>query len=173
MLESKSLIMRRCTFALLTLITFIFQNISQPFTEIFGLRAMPLIPLAVCLGMFEGEFAGAFYGLFAGALWDTVAARGEGFHAVTLMLAGCVCGLLIRFFMRNNLACAFALSGAVIFLHNLLYWLLCVAISGIDGSLYALCRYYLPAGVYTVLFTPVFYFITREIMKLSRERAKR
>lgn len=173
MLESKALIVRRCSFAALTLITFLLQNISQPFAEPFGLRAMPLIPLAVCLGMFEGEFAGAFYGLFAGALWDTVAARGEGFHAVALMLAGCVCGLLIHFFMRNNLACAFALSCIVIFLHNLLYWLLCVAIGGTDGSLYALYRYYLPAGVYTALFTPVFYFITREIMKLSRERAKR
>ncbi|MCR4925023.1 MAG: rod shape-determining protein MreD, partial [Clostridiales bacterium] len=159
-------------FALMVLVTFLFQNISGFFPRPFSLSAMLLIPLTVCLGMFEGEFAGAFYGLFAGALWDIVASRGAGVHALVLMLAGCICGLLIHYTMRNNLACAFVLTSIVCFVHNFFYWLFCVAFVNMDGAFYALWRYYLLSGIYTILLTPLFYFIIRAIMKSFRDLAK-
>ena len=169
--NNKMLIIRRSVFALMVFVTFLFQSVPGMFPEIFGLKAMLLIPLTVCLGMFEGETAGFLYGLFAGALWDIVAARGEGFHSVVLTLTGLACGLFIHYMMRNNLACALALTSAFTLAHNFFYWLFCVALVGIDGSFYALWRYYLLGSVYTIALTPIFYFIIRFIKKHLRGNA--
>lgn len=163
--NTKILIVRRLIFVLLILLVHIMQNTKGYFPEIFGIRAMLLIPLIVCIGMFEREMAGAVLGLFAGALWDSVSGLGDGYNTLFLMLIGAGCGLLINILMRNHLLTALILTALSSVMYVLSYLLFFVIAQGLDGSAFLLMRYYLPSCVYTVVFTPVFYIIVRAVMK--------
>lgn len=168
--ENRNLIKRRLIFALLILAAFLFQSTPGIALAPFGIRSFPLIALTVCIAMFERETWGAFAGLLAGALWDCVAARGQGFHAIFLMLAGFLCGFLVRYIMRNNLMAALVLTAAFSLLHEVLFWLFFIVIGGVPGAGKLLWRFYLPCAAAAVLWLPLFYFAVRSIMKALRRR---
>lgn len=166
--NTKLIIFRRTIFVLLILLTHILQNTKGWFPEIFSARAFLLIPLTVCLGMFEREFTGAVLGAFAGALWDSVFGLADGYNALFLMLIGGGCGLLINVFMRNHLLTALILSGSATLLYTVLYVLFFVTAQGMDSAGWLFLRFYLPSAVYTVIFTPIYYIIVRSLMRLTR-----
>ena len=66
--STKILFVRRTVFVLLILAVHILQNTRGLFPEIFGVKANLLIPLVICIGMFEREIAGAVLGMLAGIL---------------------------------------------------------------------------------------------------------
>ena len=66
--ENKNIYIRRALYALLLLLAAVLQNTQGLFPEIFGVRAMLLIPAVVCIGMHERDIAGLFFGLSAGRL---------------------------------------------------------------------------------------------------------
>ena len=101
--ETKKIVIRRAIYAGLILLTAVMQNTTGLFPEIFGVRAMLLIPAVVCIGMHERDIPGLFYGLLAGVVWDAFSAGPHSFNAVLLMTFGFVCGALIGTIMRNNL----------------------------------------------------------------------
>ena len=119
--NTKLIIFRRTVFVILILITNIFQNTRGWFPEIFSARAFLLIPLIVCLGMFEREVVGALLGALAGALWDSVFGLADGYNALFLMIIGGGCGLLINILMRNHLLTALILSGSATLLYTVFY----------------------------------------------------
>lgn len=163
--NTKILIIRRAIFVVLILLVNILQNTNGFFPEPFGLRAFLLVPLVVCLGMFEREIAGAALGLFAGILWDGVSGLGDGYNALFFAAVGACCGLLINVLMRNHLLTALILSAAANLLYVSLYVLFFIIARGLDSAGYLFLRYYLPDAVYSFLFTPVFYIIVRAVMK--------
>lgn len=163
--NTKILIIRRAAFAVIILLAHILQNTNGFFPEIFGARAFLLIPLAVCIGMFEREITGAVFGLFAGALWDSVSGLGDGWNTLFLMLTGALCGLLINVLMRNHLLTALILSAAANVIYVSLYLLFFVIARGLDSAGYLFLTFYLPSAVYSFLFTPIFYITVRAIMK--------
>ena len=110
--STKILFVRRTVFVLFdTCGSHFAKHKGGLFPEIFGVKANPLIPLVICIGMFEREIAGAVLGMLAGILWDSVSPMGDGYNALLLMLAGAAAGLLIDYLMRNNLMTALLLSG--------------------------------------------------------------
>ncbi len=119
--STKILFVRRTVFVLLILAVHILQNTRGLFPEIFGVKANPLIPLVICIGMFEREIAGAVLGMLAGILWDSVSPMGDGYNALLLMLAGAAAGLLIDYLMRNNLMTALLLSGFACLIYSVFY----------------------------------------------------
>ena len=96
--STKILFVRRTVFVLLILAVHILQNTRGLFPEIFGVKANLLIPLVICIGMFEREIAGAVLGMLAGILWDSVSPMGDGYNALLLMLAGAAADLLMLCF---------------------------------------------------------------------------
>ena len=54
------------------------QNTDGFFPQIFGVRALLLIPAVVCAAMFERDIVGMLFGLFAGMLWDITASGNNG-----------------------------------------------------------------------------------------------
>lgn len=157
---------------LLILAVHILQNTRGLFPEIFGVKANPLIPLVICIGMFEREIAGAVLGMLAGILWDSVSPMGDGYNALLLMLAGAAAGLLIDYLMRNNLMTALLLSGFACLIYSVFYvvfFLLAnLLANGVDSTGYLLIRYYIPAAVYSFLFTPLWYIIVRAVMRRTK-----
>lgn len=158
---AKILFARRLGLALVILFAHILQNTRGLFLEIAGVRANLLIPLVVCIGMFERETAGAFFGLFAGVLWDTVSGLGDGWHALFLTLVGAGCGLLVQVLMRSNLGSALILSGAACLLYAVLYELFFVFAQRVDGACWLFFRSGLPSAFYSFAFTPLWYRAVR------------
>lgn len=163
--NTKLLIARRLIFALVILLTHILQNSTGLVPTVFGARAFLLIPLSVCIAMFEKELAGALLGLFAGALWDSVSGTADGYYTFFFMLVGAVCGFLINVLMRNHLLTALILCALTSLAFSAAYVLFFVIAGGVDSGGYLFLRYYLPSCLYTELFVPLFYLLVREIMR--------
>ena len=163
--NTKLLIVRRLIFALVILITHVLQNSSGLVPTVFGARAFLIIPLVVCIAMFERELAGALLGLFAGALWDGVSGTGDGYYALFFMAVGAICGFLINVLMRNHLLTAIILCAFSALAFSGMYTVFFITAQGVDSGGYLFLRYYLPSCVYTLLFVPLYYLFVREIMR--------
>ena len=164
-LGGKITVRRRLCLAALMLLTFLLQNTGGLFPTPGGVHAMLLVPLTICIAMFERETAGIFYGLFAGAMLDAFSAETICYHGIILTVIGFVSGALITYLMRNNLTCSVILSAIFTFIYNSLYFVIYCAFKNIDNSLMVYFKYYFLSMIYTVIFTPVFYFIVRSIVK--------
>lgn len=164
----KKLILRRICLALILLPVSVIQNTDGFFPQIFGVRALLLIPFVVCISMFERDIVGMFLGLFAGALWD-IFASGASFNALYLTAIGFICGTLINTIMRNNVVTAFILSTAATLIYNICYWLVHYVFSGFDSAAYMLLRSYLPSILYTVILVPLIFIIVRFVEKKFSE----
>lgn len=153
-------------YGLLLLLTLLLQMAPHGFPAIAGIRPLPVIPLTVFVAMFEGPFTGGVFGAAAGFLWGIFSFRLLGFDALLLLAIGCVCGLLIYLLIRNNWLSALLLGAAATLSVCLLDWLFFTAI-WVDSAdaLFALGRRVLPCVLYTVVLSPLLYFITYHIAK--------
>ncbi len=166
--QKKNLILRRISLALIILLISVLQNTDGYFPQIFGIRALLLIPVIVCVAMYERDIWGMIFGIFAGALWD-VFASGASFNALFLMSAGFICGTLINTIMRNNVVTASILSFIFSAVYNIFYWLFSFVFSGFDSAAFMLVRYYLPGIAYTAVFTPIIFIAVRAVEKKFTE----
>lgn len=166
--ERKKLIMRKGSLALMLLILAVLQNTEGFFPQIFGVRALLLIPAVVCIAMYERDVSGMLFGLFAGAMWDT-SASGASFNALFLLTVGFICGTLINTIMRNNIVTATLLSAIFIPIYHVGYWFFHYVFTGFDSAKFMFFRYYLPGIAYTLVFTPLMFIIVRSIVKYYTE----
>lgn len=167
----KNLYIRRALGVLVLFLAALLQNTRGLSPSFFGARVLWLIPLTVCMAMFEHDFSTACgLGIFAGVLWDVSLSGGDGFHALFLMLAATVTGLLINYLMRNNLYTAMLLCGCVLLLYVLLHWLVFVAARGVQGAGSVLLSFYLPSALLTFAFLPLIYFLMRRALKRLKEK---
>ncbi len=166
--QNKKLIIRRICLALILLLLSVIQNTDGFFPQIFGVRALLLIPFVVCIGMYERDIWGMLLGLFAGMLWD-IFASGASFNALLLLTVGFLCGTLINTIMRNNIVTATLLSFISALIYNIGYWLFHYIITPMDSAAFMLWRYYIPSIVYTVILAPVAFLIVRGLEKKFAE----
>lgn len=162
--QRKKLITRRLCLALILLLLSVLQNTDGFFPQIFGVRALILIPAVVCMAMYERDIWGMLLGLFAGALWD-ITASGASFNALYLLTVGFVCGTLINTIMRNNVVTAMILSTLATLIYNIGYWAVSFVGGGMDNAGFILIRYYLPSILYTMLFIPLTFITVRAVEK--------
>lgn len=163
-IKKKKIIIRRVCLAALILLLSVLQNTDGFFPQLFGVRALLLIPAVVCISMFERDIAGMFFGLFAGALWD-IFSQGGDFNALFLLCVGFLCGTLINTVMRNNIVTASLLSIIAATLYSVGYWLIHYFIADMDNAFRMLARFYLPVIGYTVVFAPILFIIIRALEK--------
>lgn len=164
-LGSKNTIIRRIWLVVILLVTFSVQSTPGLFPAPWGIHAMLLVPATVCTAMFEREFAGVFFGLLSGAMLDAFNAQSVCFHAVTFTVIGFTAGALITHLMRNNLLCAVILTAFFTLIYNSLNFFIYVAFSGIEKPFLVYLRYYFLSVIFTVIFTPVYYFLIRFLNK--------
>ena len=154
---------------LLILLFSLLQMMPHAF-EIFGAQPLFLVPLVVCIALFNGPIGGAAAGLAAGLLWDLYATHIYGFNGLILMIIGCVAGLLIWLLLRNTWLTAWMLCAAAALAQVTLDWLFCYLIAGRDGPGWVLLHTYLPNALYTALLSPLFYFLARGVIRTLRKR---
>lgn len=167
--ENLHIYIRRAILAIIIIISAMLQNTAHLFPTIFGARAFLLIPVVVCISMFEKDVTAALFGAFAGMLWDMTSAVNDGFNTIFLMLIGSICGILVNFIMRNNMVTAMLLSSGALLLYSLSYWLIFVIARGVEGGASMFLTFFLPCSVYTLVFTPLIYLIIRLFMKKLRD----
>lgn len=144
-------------YALIILVVALVQNSPYVLPEIFGARALLLLPLVVSIAMFEREIAAAVFGAVAGILWDICSVK-DGFNSIVLLLICALCSLLIIRLMRNNILTALVLGAGAIISYNTIYIIVNLLLSGAGASIGQIFTFYLPTGLYTLVFIPVFYF---------------
>ncbi len=144
-------------YALIIGLVALVQNSPYVLPEIFGARALILLPLVVSIAMFEREIAAAVFGALAGILWDICSVK-DGFNSVVLLLICAVCSLLIIRLMRNNILTALVLGAGSIVTYCVIYIIINLLFGGAGASISQIFTFYLPTGIYTLLFVPVFYF---------------
>lgn len=127
-------------------------------------RACILIPLTVCIGMFEKEFVGIILGTLAGMLWDSFSSGTDGLRSLFLALTGFLCGLLVHYFMRNNLFTALVLTAAASVIYTIAAWA-AVAACGMNGAFMALLNRFAPSCALSIVVLPLYYFLIRAAEK--------
>lgn len=168
--DNKNVYIRRLCLAAGLLVVALLQNTVGLLPSFFGIRAMPLIPAVVCVAMFERELPGMFFGVFAGLLWDCASPNGGNFHAAVLTVIAFTCGALITHIMRNNFLTALLLSAGSLILHEGCCFVKDMVIGGHLDAAYKILTFYIPSGLYSLLFTAPLYFLVRALEKRFPER---
>lgn len=163
---TKTLLWRRGLLVCLFFCAAVLQSCVLPFFG--GFHVYYLLPLCVIVAMFEKEVPGAVFGLLGGCLWDITATSFDGGHALFFAVCGAVCGLITRYFLRNNLASAYLLTTSTAVLFSLGHWFFYVFMNRTDGAFAALVQFYLPQLLLTLLLVPFIYFLVRAIEKKFR-----
>ena len=171
--EGLPLLSKRILFFAAVIATAALQNTRGLLPDFFGARLFPLIPLTICIGMCEGEISGLLYGAAAGAFWDICSASPEGMCALYLAFAGCVSGILVRFFMRGKLLTQYLLTSLFTVCFCALYWLFTVYIPIGDSRNELLLGFYMPTAVLTTAFSFIPYYFVRFIsVRLKDEQTE-
>lgn len=155
--------MKRAMYVLLTVFTAILQNTDGLFPKIQNVPAMLLVPLVVCISVFEKPVTGMLFGLLAGFCWDFYSGVFDGFYIILLTLSGYACSMLINRYMRNNIVTAMVFSLSLSLFCSMLYWLLFILLPGTDGALLLVTKIYLPCALYTAALTPLYYYFVKMI----------
>ena len=156
--EQKKQIGKWVCYALYLLLLFLLQVTPGVFPAIFGVKPVFLLPAVICAAMFEGEFRGSILAVVAGLLWDTSRLRPFGYFA-------CLCGLLIVYFMRNNVLTALLYCFGGFLVYELIDWLIYFVPYSNGDAIQALYQVVLPRIVYSMLFVPLFYWLSSKLAK--------
>jgi len=160
--------LRRVLLGVLVFLTAAAQNVPW-LPGIYGVRALPLLPLVVAVAVLDQALPGVLFGAFAGLLWD-VAGPSAMPHAVVLACAAFICAMLMRYVLiRNKLT-----VGLLMFLFTAGYLALRWAMdySGLEGGAWALLRYSLPALGYTMLTAAPVYLLAQGIVRRTSRKSK-
>lgn len=169
--SSRNIYIRRGLMAVLIVITAVFQH-SGFIPGLFGAPALLLIPLTVCIAMFERSMPGMCFGALAGILWDFALSGGDGFFSVMLTAVGFFSGALVTFVFRNNIRAAFILSFGALSFCNVSHWLMFIVRKGYEGGADLLFSRYIPSVLYSLIFVFVYYYIISVIFKATAEKGR-
>lgn len=167
--EDKANRTRRIKLAAVIFVTFILQNNQYIFPRPTAVPVMLLVPLTVCIGMFERELWGMFFGLFAGVLLDAFSAESLCFHSIALTCIGFVSGLLITGIFRNNMKTFYLFTTGALLIYNTLYFLIFYCHKAAHEADYVYVNVYFASVIYTLLFAFVFYFLVRYLFSSDKK----
>ena len=161
--DSRKKTARRIIFALVTVFTVLLQNSASAVLGSFSVRPLAVIPLVICIAMFEREIAAALFGAFAGVLLDVSSAK-DGFNTLLLIILCAVCSVLISHLMRNNLSTGMVLCAASLLVYQIIYTLVFVGAGGVVG-IRAAALFYIPSFAASLPAIPIFYYLVKAVFK--------
>lgn len=152
------------------LLVLLLQNAPSFFPVIWHARPLPLVSFVVCVAVLEGAKAGAIIGAIAGVLWGLYAFRVFGFDALLLMLIGLIAGLLVEWLLRANFLSAVLLCAASVLTYVLIEWLCSYIVFYKPTAFAVLFQAYLPNCLYTIVLSPIIYWIVLWLARLLRRK---
>ena len=145
---------------------FVFLYVLQctpGFLEIMEVKPILLIPAAITLAMFEGEFIGGLYGAFAGLLCGLSSTMIYGFDAILLLAMTVAGGLLVIYLMRRTLITAYLLVFVAMLMRCSLAYFFGYGIWGFENGLSIFWRSTVWVILYSTLLTPLFFWMWRRV----------
>lgn len=152
------------------LVLMLMQSAPRLFPVICNARPTPLLLFAVCVAFFEGPQTGAVIGVIVGLLWDLYSFRLFGLNAMLLLILCVTVGLLVQWLLRANFLSGMLLCVGGVLAHTLLEWLLCYALFLNEESGAVLARVYLPNALYTIVLSPLMYWLVLLMARFLRRR---
>ena len=145
-------------YSVLLLLFYCIQTAPSLLT-IHHIKPVLLIPLAVCIALFEGEIGSAVFGLVTGFLWDFASGKVFGFYGMVLMICCLLTALLSMYLVRVNVVNALLTVGAVSLICSIWNFLFYYLIWGFSSVWLSLGQLLL-SSIYTVVFAaPLFYLV--------------
>lgn len=166
--EIKRTIFKILTVGLLIVLIFSFWAVFAEKLRLFGLRADVMPFLAAFCTVFFGKEWGAGFGCFIGVLVDAASGKTAGFYTILFMVFAILIGLLSERYYRTHLFGGL-FSGYVLYLTaNLLRLLFSFVFKG-DTSFSLFFTYFLPAGLYSLVWSIPAYMILSKIYRRLEE----
>ena len=158
--EKRNTVIRWILYILLTVISYIYMTTAPQ--KLFMIRTpLFVIPMAMCVAMFEEPFDSAIMGCAAGLLLDTAQGTLIGLSGIIMLWCCLGASLLFHFFMRRHIINIIALNAAAVFAQGIIHYFFYYAIWEYDSAGKIFTREFLPVMIGTIIAVIPFFFIVR------------
>lgn len=147
--RSRGQIVKWICYALLGLLCTVLQTTPGLF-QFGAAKPLWLLPLALAVAVFEGEFAGAVFGAVCGLMWDWLAGRTVGMLALELLLLCFAVSVLVQLYLQVNPGNFAAVSTATALVVLSLDWLFFYYMPGYTGAALRYVTFVLPGAALTI-----------------------
>ncbi len=159
--EKRNTVIRWIIYGLMLVVSYIFMT-----TAPLRLRTpLFVIPIAMCISMFEEPFDSAVTGCVAGLLLDTAQGTLIGLSGIILLWCCLISSLLFHFFMRRHIFNIIMLNAAAVLGQGLIHYFFYYAIWEYDLSGKIFTNEFIPVMIYTEIAVIPFFFIVRFLVK--------
>ena len=141
-------------------LVYIIQFTPSLLPRLFGEVPMLLTVCAVSIAVFEGDITGMWFGMTAGLFMDIGSTAPFGFWALVNMTVCYGVGLLVMYWMRNNIVTSVILGFIAAALAAFVQW---IFLSGSRDILYFVPHILLPRAIYSTAAMPAFFYFNRAI----------
>ena len=147
--RSRGQIVKWICYALLGLLCAVLQTTPGLF-QFGAAKPLWLLPLALAVAVFEGEFAGAVFGAVCGLMWDWLAGRTVGMLALELLLLCFAVSAVMQLYFKNSAANFALIASAAALLVLTLDWLFFYYMPGYTGAALRYVTFVLPGAALTI-----------------------
>ena len=163
--RSRSQLLKWCCYVLALFVCAALQTTPGLF-QFGAAKPLWLLPLALAVAVFEGEFAGAVFGAVCGLMWDWLAGRTVGMLALELLLLCFAVSVLVQLYLQVNPGNFAAVSTATALVVLSLDWLFFYYMPGYAGAVERFLWAVLPSALLTA---PGSWLLHRAVQRISAE----
>ena len=160
--RSRGQIVKWICYALLGLLCAVLQTTPGLF-QFGAAKPLWLLPLALAVAVFEGEFAGAVFGAVCGLMWDWLAGRTVGMLALELLLLCFALSVLVQVYLQGSTWNFALISTGTALVVLSLDWLFFYYMPGYSWALSRWLTFVLPSAVMTLVPSLVLFSLVRRI----------
>ena len=144
---------------------FALQGTPYLMPELFGEKAVILLPLAVTVSFFEDESLSVILGAFCGMLADFAFNGSIGLFSISLAIVCYVFSVLSRRYIKVSFLSALSMGCLAVVLIMLMHFVLYFAFSGYNYIMQFFLTHYITRMIYTLAFVPLLIWLNRYISK--------
>lgn len=162
---------RHLTYSLIFLLLYVVGTVPR-FAQIGGVKPIWVIPAAISLAMFEGEFYGGIYGAAAGLLCDMGSFLLFGFNGLLTCIYCVAAGLIVIYLMRCNLLGCILFVFVFMLIRGSLEFLFSYGMWGYEDVWKIYFSKTLPTAVYSTVISPLIFYPMRKLCHHFRTMLK-
>ena len=160
--RSRGQIVKWICYALLGLLCAVLQTTPGLF-QFGAAKPLWLLPLALSVAVFEGEFAGAVFGAVCGLMWDWLAGRTVGMLALELLLLCFALSVLVQVYLQGSTWNFALISTGTALVVLSLDWLFFYYMPGYSWALSRWLTFVLPSAMMTLVPSLMLFSLVRHI----------
>lgn len=176
--EDKNNLIKRRVYAVLKWVLYVlivcvsYAFMMTPgFFQLGSIRPLLVLPMVICVSVFEGELAGGGFAIFSGVLWASGVSVFWGFTPIVLYVIAVFCGAIATLYLQENLPSTMILAGISIAFYLLCYFFVEYAIWNYGNASEIFMNTFVPTFFFTWAITPIYYFIVKGIHTLVSQRS--